>query len=94
MLVSRTNCTLTDERVPTYITDAMERFCHLPGMGCSKVKRAAEAIADALAVPEPEADAEAEPFRRYCHLPGQGCSKAKRAAEEFKRAAEDAVAAL
>lgn len=75
-------------------TEAFRRYCHLPGQGCSKVKRAAEAIADALAEPEPEAGPEAEPFRRYCHLPGQGCSKAKRAAEELTKAAEEAVASL
>ena len=71
--------------------DAFRRFCHGPGQHCSKVKRAAEAIADALAEPEPEADPKAEPFRRFCHMPGQRCSKAKRAADDLHQAAEEAL---
>ena len=55
---------------------------------------AAEAIADALAVPDADAGAEAEPFRRFCHLPGMGCSKAKRAQEELLKAAHEAVEGL
>lgn len=72
--------------------EAIQRFCHRPGQGCSKLKRAAEAAAEALAVPEPAAEAEAEPWRRFCHRPGQGCSKAKRAAEALADAIADANA--
>ena len=75
-------------------TEAFRRYCHMPGQGCAKVKRAAEAIAEALAEPEPAADPKAEPFRRYCHMPGQGCAKAKRMAQELTQAAQDAVANL
>jgi len=56
------------------------------------VKRAASAIAEALAAPEAAADA--SPIIHYCHLPGQGCSKAKRAAEDLAKAAADAVNGL
>lgn len=82
--------------IPADLTsiEAIIHFCHRPGQGCSKVKRAAEAIAEALAQPEPEAEADAEPIRHFCHRPGQGCSKAKRAADELAKAAEEAVSSL
>ncbi|KAK5201122.1 hypothetical protein LTR16_003740, partial [Cryomyces antarcticus] len=70
--------------------EAFRIFCHLPGQGCSKAKRSAEAVADAVAkayaVAEPEADA----FRIFCHLPGQGCSKVKRSADAEAMASPEA----
>lgn len=77
-----------------YCIEVFRRYCHLPGQYCGKVKRAAAAIADALAEPEPAADPKAEPFRRFCHMAGQGCAKAKRGAQDLTQAAEDAVANL
>lgn len=74
--------------------DLVTRWCHRPGQGCSKVKRAAEAISEALAVPEPDVEAENELEARWCYRPGQGCSKAKRAADALAKAAADAVAEL
>lgn len=68
------------------------RFCHLPGQGCWKLKRAADAAAEALAAPEPHAGPEAEPWRRFCHLPGQGCWKAKRSADALANAVAKAYA--
>lgn len=58
------------------------------------MKRAAEAIAEALAAPEAEAGPDAEPWQRFCHLPGQGCWKAKRAAEDLAKVAAEAVGNL
>ena len=78
----------------TRFAEAIIHFCHRPGQSCSKVKRAADAIADALAVAEPAPEADAEPIRHFCHRPGQGCSKAKRAADQLSKAAADAVAEL
>ncbi len=74
--------------------EAIIRFCHRPGQSCGKVKRAAEAIAAALAEPEAEAGPNAEPFRRFCHRPGQSCGKAKRAVDDLSAAAQDALASL
>ena len=72
---------------------AFRRFCHMPGQRCSKLKRAADAAAEALAEAEPEPDAKAEPFRRFCHMPGQRCSKAKRSADALAEAVAKANAA-
>ena len=59
--------------------EEVHRFCYGPGEPCSKVKRAAEAIAAAIAepaaVPEPEAEAQ----HRWCYQTGEPCSKHKRA---------------
>lgn len=70
----------------------IRHFCHRPGQSCGKVKRAAEAAAEALAMPEagPEADPR---IHRFCHRPGQSCGKAKRAAEALADAVADAYAA-
>ncbi|KAK7542317.1 uncharacterized protein J3D65DRAFT_664713 [Phyllosticta citribraziliensis] len=46
-----------------------------------RVKRAADAIADALAAPEADAEAGYGFKWRFCVKPGQPCRKAKRAAE-------------
>jgi hypothetical protein len=60
-------------------------FCFNVGEPCSKVKRAAEAVAEAFAEPKaaPEADANAEAF---CHIIGEPCFKAKRAADALAAA--------
>ena len=52
--------------------------CGRRGQPCGKVKRAAEAVAEAVAVPEPEAYG--------CGRRGQPCGKVKRAAEAFAEA--------
>ena len=72
--------------------EAIQHFCYRPGQSCGKVKRAAEAIAEALA--QPDAKAGADPIRHFCNRPGQSCGKAKRAAEELATAANEAVLAL
>ena len=61
-------------------------WCHRPHEPCSKIKRAAKAMADALAEPaaEPKAGAEAE-ARNWCWRPHEPCSKAKRGLEELER---------
>ncbi|KAK8218426.1 hypothetical protein IWZ01DRAFT_563769 [Phyllosticta capitalensis] len=56
-------------------------FCYFPGEPCSKVKRAAEAVTEALALPEPEAEATKTKGLHFCYFPGEPCSKAKRAAD-------------
>ena len=71
---------------------AFRRYCHMPGQGCAKLKRAADAAAEALAVAEPNPGPDAEPFRRYCHMPGQGCAKAKRSADALAEAVAKANA--
>lgn len=66
-----------------------EPFCHRVGEPCSKVKRAAEAVAEAFAEPKaaanPDANAEA-----FCHRVGEPCSKAKRAADALAAAVAEA----
>ncbi|KFY96313.1 hypothetical protein V500_02508 [Pseudogymnoascus sp. VKM F-4518 (FW-2643)] len=64
-----------------------EAFCWRPGQPCGKVKRAAEAFAEAIAEPAAEADAEASAF---CWRPGQPCGKAKRTALALAHAVADA----
>ena len=54
------------------------------------MKRAAEAVADALAAPM--ADAEAEAIHRFCYRPGEPCSKAKRDALALAEAVAEAHA--
>lgn len=78
---------------PDASPEAFHRYCHLPGMGCNKLKRAAEAAAEALAAAEAAPEPSAEPFHRYCHLPGMGCNKAKRSAEALAEAVAKAYAA-
>jgi hypothetical protein len=60
---------------PTAEPEARSPFCHRPGQPCWKVRRAAEAAAEALADPEAVAR---NPF---CYRPGAPCWKAKREAE-------------
>lgn len=56
------------------------RFCYRRGEACFKVKRAADAIAEAIAEPEPEA------YRtHFCHRRGEACSKHKRALEDLHK---------
>lgn len=59
-------------------------FCYRRGEACSKVKRAADAIAEAIAVPEPEA------YRtHFCYRRGETCSKHKRALDELHTVVKD-----
>ncbi|KAI4178918.1 MAG: hypothetical protein L6R41_008142 [Letrouitia leprolyta] len=56
-------------------------FCYSDGQACSKVKRAADAIAKAIADPEA--------YRgRWCHRPGEPCGKNKRALEDLSSVVE------
>ena len=72
------------------IADA-EAWCNRPGQSCGKLKRAADAAAEALAFAEPEPVAEADAAAEaWCSRPGQSCGKAKRAADALADA--DAVA--
>ena len=78
----------------TYTSEAIEHFCRTPGQGCYKVKRAAEAITEALAEPEADADPDVSAIQHFCRTPGQSCYKAKRAAEALAKVAADAAADL
>ena len=54
------------------------RWCYRRGQACAKVKRAAAAIAEAIAEPEAKA------YRyHFCYRRGQACAKNKRALEEL-----------
>ncbi|KAI4095423.1 MAG: hypothetical protein LQ339_007268 [Xanthoria mediterranea] len=57
------------------------QFCYRRGEACAKVKRAAAAIAEAIADPTAAAD----PKYRYhfCYRRGEACAKNKRALEEL-----------
>jgi hypothetical protein len=103
--------TNADTSVAEPVDDKLKReaeaICWRPGQPCGKVKRAAEAIASALAEPAPEpicwrpgqpcgkakrdADAAAEAI---CWRPGQPCGKAKREANALAEAAAEALASL
>jgi hypothetical protein len=81
--------------------NADHSYCHTVGQQCNKVKRAAEALAEALA--EPEADPNPDPLRCWrvgmpcqkvkrdlCFRNGQPCHIAKRAIDYLEIAANDA----
>lgn len=66
-------------------TPSSEEVCNLPGQPCDKMKRAAAAVAEAVA--EPEA------YRtHFCYRPGEACAKAKRDALAIAEAVADAHA--
>lgn len=66
-----------------------DKVCSQPGQPCDKMKRAAEAVAEAVA--ESEADAR---FRHhFCYRRGEACFKAKRDALALAEAVADAHAA-
>ena len=69
--------------------EAIIHFCHRPGQSCGKLKRAADAAAEALALADPEADPR---IIHFCHRPGQSCGKAKRAADALANAVAEAAA--
>lgn len=71
----------------------VHRFCYRPGEPCSKMKRAAEAIAAAIAEPNADPEAEAREVHRFCYRPGEPCSKAKRDALALAEAFAEANAA-
>lgn len=67
------------------ITPSSEDVCNLPGHPCDKMKRAAAAVAEAVA--EPEA------YRtHFCYRRGEACAKAKRDALALAEAVADAHA--
>lgn len=78
----------------TTATQSSEEFCNLPGQPCHKMKRAAEAAAEAMAEPEAVAEPEAEArYRtRFCYRRGEACSKAKRDALALAEAVAEAHA--
>ena len=54
--------------------ESPEPICSLPGQTCNKIKRAAEAAAEAIAEPA----ARLTMGDRVCNRPGEWCTKAKR----------------
>ena len=66
-------------------------FCREANQPCGKMKRAANAVAEALAEPLPGPDA--EPWHIWCWRPGQPCNKAKRDALALAEAVAEAHAA-
>lgn len=69
---------------PELDVESINQFCSQPGQPCLKMKRAAEAVGEALA----------EPARHHwCWLIGQPCNKAKRSAVAVAEAFADAHAA-
>lgn len=83
--------------VPTSEADieSINQYCSQPDQPCLKMKRAAEAVADALAEPAPlpEAEADAHHSHRWCFFTGEPCFKAKRSAIAVAEAFADAHAA-
>lgn len=65
-----------------------EELSSLPGTPFNKMKRAAEAVAEALAEPE----AEARYRTHFCYRRGETCSKAKRDALALAEAVAEAHA--
>ncbi len=79
---------------PAADAETVHQFCSRSGQPCGKMKRAAEAVAEALAEPAPLPEAEAEAARnRWCWRPGQPCNKAKRDALAIAEAFAEADAA-
>ncbi|KAL9138660.1 MAG: hypothetical protein Q9175_000096 [Cornicularia normoerica] len=60
-------------------------YCYRPGEPCAKLKRAAEAAAEAIADPQS--------YHGYCYRIGEPCSKAKRDALALAEATAEALAA-
>lgn len=74
--------------------ESVNQFCSRSGQPCLKMKRAAEAVAEALAEPAPVPEAEAEAARHiWCWRPGQPCNKVKRDALAIAEAFAEADAA-
>ncbi|MCJ1412892.1 putative serine/threonine protein phosphatase [Ptychographa xylographoides] len=69
--------------------EAVHRWCYRVGEPCNKLKRAADAIAEAVAEPVPEA----APVHRWCYRVGEPCNKAKRDALSMAEALAEAHAA-
>lgn len=92
--VAHTQTVATPDPEPD--VESINQFCSQPGQPCLKMKRAAEAVAGALAEPAPIPEAEAEARRRrhhWCWFIGQPCNKAKRSADAVAEAFADAHAA-
>ena len=87
LAVASVEAAATPEAEPDATTT--HHFCYRPGQPCSKLKRAAEAVSEAMAAPEASADA----YHHFCYRPGQPCSKAKRDALALAEAVADAYAA-
>lgn len=68
---------------------AILEYCTTPGQPCDKMKRAADAAANAVAEPFPVPDAS---HHIWCWRPGQPCNKAKRDALALAEAVADAHA--
>ena len=63
--------------VPDITSNEAAEYCNSPNQPCDKLKRAASAVASALADPAPEALADAH-RHVWCYRPGEPCFKAKR----------------
>lgn len=61
----------------------VHHVCHQAGETCTKVKRAAEAIANAIAEPVPAPQPGAEAAHRICFGSGELCIKHKRALDSL-----------
>jgi hypothetical protein len=61
--------------------ETVRNFCYRPGEACFKHKRAAEAVAEALAAPIAKPGPDADPVSSACYRPGEACFKHKRALE-------------
>lgn len=70
-------------------TRPVHTFCFSPGQPCSKVKRVADAAAEALALAEPVPVAARDV---WCYSPGQACAKARRDALALVEAVAEAQA--
>ncbi|KXS95598.1 hypothetical protein AC578_10106 [Pseudocercospora eumusae] len=68
-------------------------FCGVPGAACHRLKRSADAIAEAFADADPEAKKRLGAWT-FCGVPGAACHKARRGLLETGDVAERAVADL
>ena len=71
--------------IPDSLLHADHGFCYRPSEVCSKLKRAAEAAAEAIADPQS--------CNGFCYRPGELCAKAKRDALALAEATAEALAA-
>lgn len=70
----------------------VDDYCYQDGQPCSKLKRAAEVIAEVMAEPSVAPEVEAREVHRWCYRPGEYCSKAKRDALALAEAVAEAQA--
>ena len=84
MLVSHFQLTLPFSALTANsLIEAKHNFCWREGEACFKHKRAAGAVAEALAMPAPIPEPEAEARHIFCYRRGESCYKHKRALDEL-----------